>query len=119
MPVQRDTLNQDQPALGLESKTYLSAMYDSDKLVKYEQRANMRMANNGVSRQMESIIVFYFNCGKLIKAEVEFSEKKPTEWYYEEDEPLLNSSAPETTKEQALLVLNTSKNITAQLRKRQ
>jgi hypothetical protein len=119
LPVQRDTLNQDQPALGLESKTYLAATYHSEVLIKYEQHANMKMANNGVSKQMKSTIVFYFHTDKLIKAEVEFSEKKATEWYYENDEPLLDSSAPEIIQEQALFVLNTSKNIAAQFKKQQ
>lgn len=112
LPIQRDTLVQDRPELGLKMTTYLSGISNDSELIKYVNYVTGTMIENGVTRQMTSSNTFYFEHNKLIKVEeysIEGDKKGEANWYYSDDKPIHWTFQSEKSEERANLLLNMSK----------
>jgi len=91
IPIQRDTLIQDYPEMGLKMITYLSMIIDDRKLLKYENLVKTTRKETAGTREMTTSSSFYYDDNKLIKVEeflMEGGDKKTMDWYYSEDKAL-------------------------------
>ena len=112
LPLQRDTLIQDHPEMGLKMTTYLSMIVNGDELMKYVNLVNTTMTENAETRQMTTSSSFYYDHNKLIKVEeylIEGDKKKTMDWYYAEDKPLYYTLQSDKAADRATLLLTMSK----------
>ena len=112
LPLQRDTLIQDHPEMGLKMTTYLSMIVNGDELMKYVNLVNTTMTENAETRQMTTSSSFYYDHNKLIKVEeylIEGDKKKTMDWYYAEDKPLYYTIQSDKAADRATLLLTMSK----------
>ena len=89
--VQNDSIDDERPELGLTMKTYLTMIVDGNELKKYVHDAYTTRIEKGISVQIFTSLVFYYNKNKLIKAEdfaKEGDKKQNVEWYYWNDKPI-------------------------------
>ncbi|HYE54384.1 MAG TPA: hypothetical protein VD996_06055 [Chitinophagaceae bacterium] len=94
----------------MSSKTYITIALDGKELKKYTTRINMLMTEDGVTRQMNTSTIMYFDKGALIKVE-EFTQKddlsKAFDWYFESGKPLYYTLPPdEVADERAEFLLS-------------
>jgi hypothetical protein len=105
--IQRDTIKQDQPAMGFSSQTYLSMLMNSGELKKYVNDVHMTMKE----RKVHGTNTFYFDKNKLIKVEefmIEGNKKVEFEWYYSNGKPVYNTLKSEKDQERAEFLLKTA-----------
>lgn len=118
LPIQRDTLIQDHPELGLKMTTYLAMIVNGGELIKYVNHVNMTTIENGVTRQMITSNTFYYDHNNLIKVEeylLEGDKKKTADWYYSDDKPLYFTLQSDKAEERAALLLTMSKAMLKQI----
>ena len=118
LPIQRDTLIQDHPEMGLKMTTYLSMIVNGSELLKYVNFVNSTMKENTETRQMTSSSSFYYDHNKLIKVEeylIEGDKKKAMDWYYSEDKPLYYTLQSDKAADRATLLLTMSKEMLKQV----
>ena len=116
--IQRDTLIQDHPEMGLKMTTYLSMIVNGGELMKYVNLVNTTMTENGATRQMTTSSSFYYDHNKLIKVEeylIEVDKKKTMDWYYAEDKPLYYTLQSDKAADRATLLLTMSKGMLKQI----
>ena len=116
--IQRDTLIQDHPEMGLKMTTYLSMIVNGGELIKYVNLVNTTMTENGATRQMITSSSFYYDHNKLIKVEeylIEGDKKKTADWYYSEDKPLYYTLQTDKAADRATLLLTMSKGMLKQV----
>lgn len=110
--IQRDTIKQEQPGIGLSMQTYLSMLSDGDEIKKYVNNVHMTMTQNGVTKKTIGTNTFYFDKNKLIKVEENMTEgdkKFEVEWYYSNDKPIYNTLKSEKGQDRAEFLLKLSK----------
>lgn len=108
LPVQRDTIIQDRPELGLKMTTYLAMIVSDKELMKYLNFVTTTMNDNGKPRQMKTSNTFYFHNNKLIKVEeyiIEGDNRKNTDWYFSDNKPLYYTLQSEKAESRANLLL--------------
>lgn len=108
LPIQRDTIIQDRPELGLKMITYLTMIVNDNELMKYVNFVNTTMTENGKSRQMTTSSTFYYHDNKLIKVEeylIEGDNKKTADWYYSDNKPLYYTLQSDKAASRANLLL--------------
>jgi len=118
LPIQRDTLIQDYPELGLKMITYLTMVANGGELFKYVNNVNTTRLENGVTRQMTGANTFYYDHNELIKVEeylLEGDKKSTADWYYSEDKPLYYTLQSDKAKERAAFLLTLSKTMLKQV----
>lgn len=118
LPVQRDTLIQDHPEMGIKITTYLTTIVNGGELLKYVNFVNSTMTENGVTRQMTASNSFYYDHNKLIKIEeyiIEGDKKGEVSWYYSEDKPLYYTLKSDKAEDRANLLLTISKAMLKQI----
>jgi hypothetical protein len=114
LPVQRDTLVQDHPQLGLKTITYLATIIKKDELIKFVNNVNSTRIENGIAEQITSSNMFYFSQNKLIKVEeylIKGEIKKEVSWYYADGKPLYYTLQNERAEERAKLLLEMGKDM--------
>lgn len=112
LPLQRDTLIQDHPEMGLKVTTYLTMIINGSDLIKYVNNVNTTMMENGFVRQMTGSNTFYYDHNKLIKVEeyiIEGDKKGEADWYYSDDRPLYYTLQSDKAEARATLLLTMSK----------
>jgi hypothetical protein len=110
--LQRDTIKQDYPDMGLSMRTYLSAETDGSELKKYINDVYMTATQNGTAQKTHATNIFYFNHNKLIKVQEDGTEDKKELhylWYYADDKPIYYTSEDEGAQERASMLLNIAK----------
>ena len=118
LPIQRDTLIQDHPEMGLKMTTYLAMIVNGSELMKYVNLVNTTMTENAETRQMTTSSSFYYDHNKLIKVEeylIEGDKKKAMDWYYSEDKPLYYTLQSDKAADRATLLLTMSKEMLKQV----
>ena len=118
LPIQRDTLIQDHPEMGLKMTTYLSMIVNGSELLKYVNFVNSTMKENTETRQMTSSSSFYYDHNKLIKVEeylIEGDKKKTADWYYSDDKALYYTLQSDKAADRATLLLTMSKGMLKQV----
>lgn len=104
LPVQRDTLNQNYPDLGLKMVTYLSMIMNGGELMKYVNLGYNTRTENGVTLEMITSNTFYYEHNKLIKVEeyvIEGDKKQTADWYYWDSKPLYYTFKSDKSAERA------------------
>ena len=117
-PIQRDTLIQDHPEIGLKMTTYLTMITNAGKLLKYVSLVNTTKKESAATRQMISSSSFYYANDKLIKVEeylIEGDNKKTMDWYYADDKPLYYTLQSDNAADRATLLLTISKGMLKQV----
>jgi hypothetical protein len=117
LKAQRDSIFQDHPDFGLSMKTYLTMIVDGTELKKYVNDVHTTRIENGISRQILSTNVFYFDKNKLIKAEDVYKEGDKdlnAEWYYWDDKPLYYTLLSPKSGERANFLLTLSRTLVKQ-----
>lgn len=117
-PIQRDTLIQDHPEIGLKMITYLTMIVNGGELLKYVSLVNTTKKESAATRQMISSSSFYYANDKLIKVEeylIEGDNKKTMHWYYADDKPLHYTLQADNAADRATLLLTISKGILKQV----
>ena len=110
--IQRDTIKQEQPGMGLSMQTYLSMVSDGDEIKKYVNNVHTTMTQNGIAKKMIGTNTFYFDKNKLIKVEefmIEGDKKFEVEWYYSNDKPIYNTLKSEKGQDRADFLLKLAK----------
>jgi hypothetical protein len=116
--VQRDTIIEDRPAIGLKMTKYLSMIIDGKELMKYTNDMNTIMKQNGVSTGLISSNTFYYCHNKLIKVEeflIEGDKKSAAEWYYSDGKHLYNTLRSDKAEARAALLLEISNSMIKQI----
>jgi hypothetical protein len=67
--IQRDTIKQDRPEIGLSMQTYLTMVSSGSELKKYVNNVHVTTQENGATKQRVATNAFYFDQNKLIKVE--------------------------------------------------
>ena len=120
LKAQNDSIFQDRPELGLSMKTYLTMIVDGNELKKYVNNVNTTSIEKGVSVQMFTSNIFYYNQNQLIKVE-EFAnagdKKHNAEWYYADDKPLYYTYQSPKSEDRAIFLLTLSKTLLKQVLK--
>lgn len=114
LPVQKDTIVQDRPELGLKMKTCLAMISAGNKLMKYENKVYTISSQNGITRELITSTTFYYDHNQLIKVEeygVENDKKMEMNWYYAGDKPLYYSLKSEKAASRAHFLLSLSKQL--------
>jgi hypothetical protein len=114
LPVQRDTIKQNRPEIGLKMTTYLAGIVHDNELLKYSQHVNSSVVEDGSTRQMNSANTFYYDHNKLIKVEEYITEGEKhmeANWYYLDDKPVYWTLQSERSEERANFLLTLSKAI--------
>jgi uncharacterized protein YdbL (DUF1318 family) len=120
LQIQRDTLRQDLPEIGLKMTTYLTAIVNDSGLIKYVNQVNSTRTEAAKTQEITSSSSFYFQHNKLIKVEeylIEAGNKKTANWYYADDKPLHHSDQSGKAAGRATLLLTMSKEIMKQFMK--
>lgn len=118
LPLQRDTLIQDHPEVGLKITTYLSMLVSNNELLKYVSYVVTSMNENGVSKQMTGANTFYYNHNKLIKVEeylIDGEQKHIADWYYSDEKPFSYTLKSDQAENRAALLLTMSQTILKQI----
>jgi hypothetical protein len=92
LPIEKDTITQDFPALNLHMTTFLTAVYTDKELFKYQNFGFTNRIEKGTSQKIETSTTFYFENNSLIKVEeygiLDDGDKKEFTWYFYENQPL-------------------------------
>ena len=116
--IQRDTIKNDKPDIGLSMRTYLTTVVDGTQLKKYINNVYVTTEMNGTKKQMVSTNTFYFDQNQLIKVE-EFISKDDKKidafWYHADDQPIHYTFRSEKSPERAQLLLQMAKSMIAKL----
>ena len=118
LPVQRDTINQNYPDLGLKIVTYLSMIKTEGELKKYVNLGHTTRTENGITREMTTSNTFYYEHNKLIKVEeyiIEGEKKQTADWYYSDDKPLYYTFKSPKSAEHAISLLAIANAMTKQM----
>lgn len=118
LPVQRDTITQNHPEMGLTMITYLTMLVYEGELIRYVNHINTSMTENGATRQMTGSNTFYYNHNTLIKVEeylIEAGIKREVAWYYANDKPLYYTLQSDKAEARAILLLSMSKTMLKQV----
>jgi hemerythrin superfamily protein len=118
LPIQRGTLIQDRPEIGLKMTTYLTMIVNSGELIKYVNFVNTSMTENAQTRQMATSSSLYYDHNKLIKVEeylIEGEKKQTADWYYSEDKPLYYTLQSDKAADRATFLLTLSKGMLKQV----
>lgn len=118
LPVQRDTLRQDRPEMGLKMTTYLTMIVNGNELIKYVNNVNTSMIANRTIKQMNASNTFYYDHNKLIKVEeyiIEGDKRGEANWYYADDKPLYYTLKSGKAEDRANFLLTQSKTILKQV----
>lgn len=116
--IQRDTLIQDHPEMGIKTTTYLTTIMKGGELFKFVNFVNTTITENGVTRQMTGSNSFYYDHNKLIKVEeyiIEGDKKGEASWYYSEDKPIYYTLQSDKAEDRANLLLTMSKAMLKQI----
>lgn len=112
--IQRDTIKNDQPQMGLSIRTYLTMVTDGSELKKYVNNVQGTTQENGTAKQMIATNIFYFDHNKLIKVEesaTQDDKKIDALWYYEDDKPIYYTLKTDKAQERAELLLTMAKSM--------
>ncbi len=111
LPVEKDTLIQNLPELGLKMTTYLSMIVNNNQLLKYVNYSETLRIVNGVQQKMTVSNTFYYYDNKLIKVEeylIESAYKRSIEWYYSNDKLLYTTFDYDKSEARAAVLLEVS-----------
>lgn len=112
--IQKDSIIQDLPNLGLKMNTYLTVVLDGNNLKKYVTYGVSVTKKDSVFEEMITSSTFYFDDNKLIKVE-EFAKQADKElsieWYYDNNKPLFWTSQNELAAARAEFLLTLSKEL--------
>lgn len=89
--VHRDSLTENNPALGISMQCYVTAIKKGTELKKYVNNTFSSIQHNGKTIQVVSLITYYYDRNKLIKAEQSIKQggtNQETKWYYVDDKPI-------------------------------
>ena len=112
--IQRDTINQDHPEIGLSMQSYLTTVTDGSELKKYVNNVHATTEENGTKTLIIATNAFYFNHNELIKVEenlIEADKKIDALWYYADDKPIYYNFPSDKAPERAKFLLTTAKGI--------
>lgn len=111
----QDSIVQNLPTLGLFIKTYLTAIFEGNKLIKYVNYVKTDRSENGITTHMTSCNTFYFDDNSLIKVE-EFgmadNQVQQFNWYFKADKCLYHSLQTERSDSRSALLISMSKEFT-------
>ncbi len=113
-----DSIIQDHQDLGLYMKTYLTMVTNDSELKKYVNNVHATRNEDGISKQMTSSNIFYYDKNKLIKVEefiIEDGKENSADWYYSEEKPLYYTFKSDKSEERANLLLNMAKVLVKQI----
>jgi hypothetical protein len=117
--IQRDTIKQDRPELGLYMRTYLTTVTNGNELKKYVNNVHATTQENVTIKQMVATNIFYFDHNKLIKVEefaTEGDKNIDALWYYADDKPIYYTSKSDKSEERAELLLTIAKNMLGKIK---
>lgn len=120
LPIQRDTLIQDRPEMGLKITTYLSMIVHNQELLKYENHVTTEMTEKGVPKHMTVTNTFYFQHNKLLKVEeylLKDEKIKIADWYYADDKPVYYTLDSDRAASSAALLLTIADTLLKQILK--
>ena len=115
---QCDSIIQDHQDLGLYMKTYLTMVTNERELKKYVNNVHATRNEDGITKQMTSTNIFYYDKNKLIKVEefiIEDGKENSADWYYSEEKPLYYTFKSDKSEDRANLLLNMAKVLVKQL----
>jgi len=95
LKVHRDTVNGDNPAIGLSTQTYVTTIKKGTELKKYVTNTFSKMQYNGKTVQSVSLMTYYYDRNKVIKVEQYIKTGnviQDTKWYYEDDKAISTPS---------------------------
>jgi hypothetical protein len=118
LPIQRDTIVQDYPNMGIKATTYLTMIMKDKTLFKFVNFVNSTRTEDGVERQMIGSNSFYYDNNELIKVEeyiIEGGKKGEAIWYYWKDAPIYYTLQSDKAADRADLLLDMSKNMLKQI----
>jgi hypothetical protein len=118
LPIQRDTLIQDYPEIGLKMTIYLTMIVSEGELIKYVNYVNSTRVEKGVTQEMTGSNTFYYDHNKLIKVEeylLEGDKKITFDWYYSNDKALYYTLKSDKAEDRATLLLSMSKTMLKQI----
>ena len=117
--IQRDTIKNEMPNMGISSRNYLTMVSDSNEIKKYVNSFHMTTQNNGITKKMDGENAFYFDHNKLIKVEefvVDSDKKAEVQWYYADEKPIYNTLPPGKAGDRAEFLLKLSKTMLGKLK---
>jgi len=118
--IQRDTIKQESPEIGIKMITYLTMLSNGSELLKYINDVDITMTQEGFKKHMGGANTFYFEHNKLIKVEeymIEADQKKEAIWYFSEDKPLYYTLQSPEADARAFLLLSMAKTMVSQFNK--
>lgn len=95
LKVHRDTVNNDNPAIGLSMQIYVTSMKKGTELKKYINNTFSKMEHNGKTAQSVTLMTYYYDRNKVIKVEQTIKTGntiQDTKWYYENDKAISTPS---------------------------
>lgn len=117
--VERDTLKQELPGMGLSVHTYLTLVTDGDEVKKHVNFVRSTTREGEQQKEMVAQNAFYFNHNQLIKVEeylIEGDKKIEAAWYYADDKPLYYTLQFEKAAERAAMLLQMAKSMMQKFR---
>ena len=115
--IEKDTILNDLPYVGISVKTHLSMILDNDQLRKYVSTAHSVKLENDVSTETVTSSAFYYDQNVLIKVE-EFAMQGDDivhfDWYYSDDKCIYYTLQSERAGDRANLLLSMSKGLLTQ-----
>jgi len=118
--VQHDSTNNDVPAYGIFSKTYITVVLNGQDVVKYVNNVTGSREVKNKTVKMTTSNTFYYHHNKLIKVEDQVFQDNMQicfEWYYDNDKSLYYTMKTDRSAERAELLLVMSKAIMTQFAK--
>ena len=118
VPIQCDTLKNDQPEMGLKMTTFFTIMVNGNQIKKLVNHVDIIMTEKTETRNVTTSNAFYYDQNKLIKVEEYFLEggtKKTAEWYYSQEKPIYNTLQPDNANDRANLLLTISNGLLNQI----
>jgi hypothetical protein len=111
--IEKDSIIQDRPAIGLSMRSYLTMVTNGAELKKYVNNVHATMQEKGVAKKMIGANTFYFDHNKLIKVDefvIEGDKKAETFWYYyANDKPIYYTLKSDKAQERAENLLTIAK----------
>ncbi|WEK37779.1 MAG: hypothetical protein P0Y53_09720 [Candidatus Pseudobacter hemicellulosilyticus] len=104
LPVIRDSVINEVPAIGFSSRAYISMVLLENKVLKYTQHTFLTSLENGATNKLETNSTFYYQEQYLIKVEEyakEGDKKQEAHWYYHEGKPIYWTSSAENAASRA------------------
>ncbi len=119
--MERDSMNRDQPAMGLKIRVFVEGYFDGEKLRKFSNITFSERKMDDSTGTMNSSNLFYFDHDKLIKVTESISDgynEKRFEWYFSEGKALNAYDISEKSAARSALLLEMGAALLLQVQKK-